>query len=208
MFGRLVRPLIALVIVAWLALEIWLYVLAGGAIGALGVIALIIAGSVAGTAAIKHAGRRTLRSFQQVAEEAQRTGRAPTSADTPRGGGSGLTMLGGVFLIVPTLATDALGLLLVFPPTRAALRRLFGEFFASRLLARTPFGKAMAAGRAAGDQVRIHDPGGTVVPGEVVEDPPQGGTSGGEEQQGDRQQAQRPRVIEGTVVDPEQRPDP
>jgi UPF0716 protein FxsA len=43
-----------------------------------------------------------------------------------------LGFLGGVLLAIPGFVTDALGALLVFPPTRALTRRWISRHYASR----------------------------------------------------------------------------
>ena len=78
-------------------------------------------------------------------------------------------MLGGLLLMVPGLASDALGLLCLFPPTAALLRR-----GGTRLAGRGQLGETFQQAHTAQEQVRIHRPDGRIVSGEVIrdEDPP------------------------------------
>jgi UPF0716 protein FxsA len=168
------RSLLPLAAAAWAALEIWLLLLLADAAGGLTVLAVLVAGFLAGSAVVKRAGRRAWRnladSVQQVQEQMRdpAAGPGPTPPATPRGG-TGTAMLGGLLLMVPGLASDAAGLLCLFPPTAALLRR-----GASRLAGSGGLGQTFQQARTAQDQVRIHRPDGKVVQGEVVrdDDPP------------------------------------
>lgn len=57
----------------------------------------------------------------QAMRVAMRTGQAPERRLLD----SGLTMLGGLMLFLPGFLTDIVGLLLLFPPTKAVARRVF-----------------------------------------------------------------------------------
>lgn len=169
------RTVVALSVAAWTVLEIWLLTLVGDQVGALGVLALLLAGVVLGTLAIRYAGRRAWR---RLAESLQ-PGAAPDARpgadrDGRGGGGNALVMLGGLLLMLPGLLSDVCGLLCLFPPTAALLRRA-GERYLSRRTGYVPgtFGDAMRQARSAGDQVRIHRPDGKIVPGEVVPEEPE-----------------------------------
>ncbi|GGP64845.1 FxsA family membrane protein [Streptomyces abikoensis] len=156
------RRLVPLGVAVWAVLEIWLLVLVAGAAGGLTVFALLAGGVIAGAYVIKRAGRRAWQrlsgSFQQ--------GAAPQPPQGGEGGGNGLTMLGGLLLMVPGLISDVAGLLCLFPPTRALIRRT-----AERKL--TGYA-AQAAPGTLGDafqqaqRARMRQPDGKVVQGEVV----------------------------------------
>ncbi|MEV6618009.1 FxsA family membrane protein [Streptomyces sp. NPDC051051] len=148
------RTFLPLGLAAWLALEIWLLTVVAGAAGGFTVFLLLLAGFLLGSMVIKRAGRRA---FQNLNEALQR-GTPPSS-----GGGSGLMMLGGLLLMIPGLASDALGLLLLLPPVQKAV---------GRHTERTVDRKLRAAGPGSlGDafqQARMHRPDGKVVQGEVL----------------------------------------
>ncbi|KPI30234.1 FxsA family membrane protein [Streptomyces sp. NPDC048253] len=149
------RTFLPLGLAAWLVLEIWLLTVVAGATSGLVVLLLLAAGFVLGAVVIKRAGRRA---FQNLNEALQRG-----TASSGRGGGNGLMMLGGLFLMIPGLASDVIGLLLLLPPVQKAVSG-YGE---SKLRA------AAATPGTLGDafqQARIHRPDGKVVQGEVIRD--------------------------------------
>ncbi|QJT00414.1 FxsA family protein [Streptomyces asoensis] len=149
------RTFLPLALAAWLVLEIWLLTVVAGATSGLVVLLLLVAGFVLGAVVIKRAGRRA---FQNLNEALQRG-----TVSSGRGGGNGLTMLGGLFLMIPGLASDVIGLLLLLPPVQKAVSG-YGER-KLRAAAGTPgtLGDAF-------QQARIHRPDGKVVQGEVIRD--------------------------------------
>lgn len=102
--------------------------------------------------------------------EAMTTGKLPPGklAD------ASLILIGGIFLILPGLISDLVGLLLLVPFTR--------QFVRSGLSWVAARGMRRAGGGA-----------GAVIPGEVVTEQP------------DETPSQAPQVIEGTIIDDEQR---
>ncbi|MEU6510237.1 FxsA family membrane protein [Streptomyces sp. NPDC046942] len=156
------RRYLPLGVAAWLVLEIWLLTLVAGVIGGLGVFLLLVAGFMAGSVVIKRAGRRAFRSLN----EALQRGGSPA-----RGEGNGLMMLGGLLLMIPGLASDAAGLLLLLPPVQKAVSRFTENALDKRLRTAAPGSLGDAF-----QQVRIHRPDGKVVQGEVIrEDRPEPG---------------------------------
>jgi UPF0716 protein FxsA len=147
-----------LAVVAWLVLEIWLLTVVADVASVFTVFLLLIAGIVLGSVVIKRAGRRA---FQNLNEALQR-GTAPSS-----GGGSGLTMLGGLLLMLPGLVSDAAGLLLLVPPVQKALGQ-YAERAVDRKLRRSAPGGLGDAFQ----QARTYRPDGKVVQGEVIRDEP------------------------------------
>ncbi|MEU6540075.1 FxsA family membrane protein [Streptomyces sp. NPDC047000] len=160
------RRFLPLAVAAWLVLEIWLLTVVAGATSGLVVFLLLLAGIVAGSAVVKHAGRRAFRNLN----EALQSGGSPS-----RGGGNGLMMLGGLLLILPGLISDALGLLLLVPPVQKALGRRTERALDRRLRAAAPGSLGDAF-----QQARVHRPDGKVVQGEVVRDDGPDGPGGGE----------------------------
>ncbi|MFF7531200.1 FxsA family membrane protein [Streptomyces bobili] len=148
------RTFLPLGLAAWLVLEIWLLTVVAGATSGFVVFLLLLAGFLLGSVVIKRAGRRA---FQNLNEALQR-GTPPSS-----GGGSGLTMLGGLLLMIPGLASDALGLLLLLPPVQKAVGRYAERTVDRKLRTATPgtLGDAF-------QQARMHRPDGKVVQGEVI----------------------------------------
>ncbi|WP_404815953.1 FxsA family membrane protein [Streptomyces thermolineatus] len=172
------RTVVPLALAAWAVLEIWLLATVAGEFGALAVVLPLGAGLVGGAAAVKRAG---LRAWRNLVDSVQR-GEPPAE-----GSGAGAAMLGGLLLMVPGLLSDAVGLLLLFPPTRAPLRRAAERVLAGRRTAAPgSFGDAFRQARSVNEQMRIHRPGGKVVPGEVVRE------DGGRAPGGGREDAPRP----------------
>ncbi|GAA1417705.1 FxsA family protein [Streptomyces thermospinosisporus] len=161
------RTWLPLGVAAWLVLEIWLLTLVAGASSGLVVFLLLVAGVVLGSVVIKRAGRRAFRSLSETLQQ-QQGGVVPGSPGSrPDSEGNGLTMLGGLLLIIPGLISDALGLLLLLPPVQKAVSRYAERTFERKL--------REAAQGSLGDvfqQARIHRPDGKVVQGEVIRDEP------------------------------------
>jgi UPF0716 protein FxsA len=127
---------------------------------------LLVAGVVLGSVVIKAAGRRAFRNLQETVQQ-QQSGVMP--GDRPGGNseGNGLTMLGGLLLIIPGLISDALGLLMLLPPVQKAVSRYAERTFERKLREAGP-GTLGDAFR----QARMHQPDGKVVQGEVIRDEP------------------------------------
>ncbi|AZK93109.1 MULTISPECIES: FxsA family membrane protein [Streptomyces] len=175
---------------AWFALEIWLLVLVGGAIGVLPVLALLIAQAVAGAAIVKQAGRNA---FRNLTETLQRQQQPETPGTAPDSSGNGFLMLGGVLIMVPGFASDVLGLALLVPPVRKWLSR-----FTQRSLERRVRAAAPGTLGDAFNQARMRRPDGKVVPGEVIHPDPAAAPSPGPDGTD-----QPPKVIEGRVIRPD-----
>ncbi|WP_031510830.1 FxsA family membrane protein [Streptomyces megasporus] len=165
------RKLLPLGVAAFAVLEIWLLTLLADATNGLVVLAVLAAGVVLGAAAVKRAGRRAWRGLVETVESLQ-PGADPSAreaAEAGRRGGHGFAMLGGLLLMVPGLISDAVGLLCLFPPTAAVLRRGVERRLARRAgFAPGSLGDAFRQARTAEEQLRIHRPDGKVVQGEVL----------------------------------------
>ncbi|SFK46514.1 FxsA family membrane protein [Streptomyces pini] len=164
------RSFVPLGLAAFVVLEIWLLTLLADATNGLVVLIVLVAGAVLGAAIVKRAGRRAWRGLVETVESLQ-PGAEPRSGPQADRGGHGQAMLGGLLLMLPGLISDAAGLLCVFPPTAALLRRGVER----RLGRRTGFAPgsledSLRQARTAEEQFRIHRPDGKVVQGEVVRD--------------------------------------
>ncbi|MEZ3181033.1 FxsA family protein [Streptomyces pimonensis] len=158
------RTFLPLGVVAWLVLEIWLLAMVAGASNGLVVLLVLVTGVVLGSVVIKRAGRRA---FKNLTETLQQQQAGVLSETRPNSEGNGLTMLGGLLLIVPGVISDAVGLLLLVPPVQKAVSRYAERTFDRKL--------REATGGSLGDafqQARIHRPDGKVVQGEVIRDEP------------------------------------
>ncbi|MER7488081.1 FxsA family membrane protein [Streptomyces sp. NPDC126497] len=159
------RTFLPLGAAAWLVLEIWLLTMVAGAASGLVVFLVLAAGLLLGSAVIKRAGRRAFENLTGTLRQQQG---GVSSEARPNSEGNGLTMLGGLLLIIPGVLSDAVGLLLLMPPVQRAVSRRAERAFDRRLreaAARGSFGDAF-------QQVRIHRPDGKVVQGEVIRDEP------------------------------------
>ena len=105
-------PILVLLLVA-AVVEISVLVVIGQAIGVLPTLGLLILAGVLGTWLVRREGRRTLREVN----DAFRSKRPPNKelAD------GALIAIGGILIILPGFVSDVLGLLCLFPPTRAPL---------------------------------------------------------------------------------------
>jgi UPF0716 protein FxsA len=94
-------------------LEIYVIIQVGQAIGALPTVALLIADAILGAWLLRSQGRRAWVAFG----EALSAGRMPHREIL----NGALVIAGGAFLLTPGFISDAVGLLLLIPPTRAAI---------------------------------------------------------------------------------------
>ena len=172
--------LLPLAVALWAVLEIWLLIVVADATSGFIVFLCILAGFVLGAAAVKRAGRsawRNLSASVQAAQRAQQTGSYEEPERAPGGGRTGLHMLGGILLIIPGFLSDAVALVLLFPPTRKLVGKGL-ERLAERTLRKQPagggepgsLGDLFQQARDASEQARIHRPDGKVIQGEVVDD--------------------------------------
>jgi UPF0716 protein FxsA len=127
--------------------EIYLLIQAGGAIGALNTVALVVLTAVAGAWLLRLQGLATLRRVQQSLEH----GELPETALIE----GALLLLAGALLLTPGFLTDAFGFLLLVPGARVA--------FARAVLAR---GVLHASGHVEQRDVGPSD-GGRVIEGEA-----------------------------------------
>ena len=133
-------PLVLLFIVLPIA-ELYVIIQIGGAIGVLPTLAILIADSLIGAALARSQSRAAWERFNRALGEGRVPGREVFDG--------AMIILGGALLLTPGFITDVFGILLLLPPTRAALRT-----FLSRTVARragfawrvTSFGAARARG--------------------------------------------------------------
>jgi UPF0716 protein FxsA len=118
-------PLIGLFIAVPI-LELWVIIEVGGLIGILPTLALLFAMSILGATLLRHEGRGAWQRFNQAISQRRFPGREVAD---------GLMItIGGALLLTPGFITDAVGLLLLLPPTRAIARRLLQAFVARRFV--------------------------------------------------------------------------
>jgi UPF0716 protein FxsA len=115
-----------LVLIAVPALELFVFIEVGHAIGWLLAVALLLGTSVVGVQIVRIEGRAALGRVSLAVSERRAPGRAAVDG--------ALGFLGGLLLVVPGFVTDALGVLLLFTPTRALARRWISRRYAARMM--------------------------------------------------------------------------
>jgi UPF0716 protein FxsA len=105
--------------------EIYVIVQVGQAIGVLPTLAILILDGFVGAALARSQGRAAWERFNRALAE----GRVP-ARETADGA---MIIFGGALLLAPGFITDAIGLSLLLPPTRALLRRGAGRLARRRI---------------------------------------------------------------------------
>jgi UPF0716 protein FxsA len=103
-------------LVLWPLAELYVIVRIAEAIGFLWMLLLLLVSWPIGSRIIRREGRAAARRLRTALEQR----RTPTNEVLD----GVLVLLGGLLLLVPGFITDALGLLLLLPPTRAIARRI------------------------------------------------------------------------------------
>lgn len=124
----LLLPLVVLFVVVPIA-ELYVIIKIGGIIGVVPTLAILIADSVIGAALLRSQGRKAWRRFNEALRA-----RRPPAREVLDGA---LVIFGGAFLLTPGFLTDIAGLLLLLPPTRAAVRGVLVGHFSRRFVAGT-----------------------------------------------------------------------
>ncbi len=166
------RGLVALGVVALPVVEVFLLIQLAQLIGLGWTFLVVLLGMVLGVVLVQREGRRA---WAELSKQV-RSGRE-VSDEIASGG---LALVGGAALVVPGLVTDVVGLLLLLPPTRRLAVRALRRWAEARV---RRMGVDVAALRARMDQSNV-------VPGEVVDTPPQG-----------RPRPDDPTVIRGEIED-------
>jgi UPF0716 protein FxsA len=138
-------PLFFLLFVGMPILEIYVILQVGEAIGILPTVGLLIVDSLVGAWLMRSQGRLVWRRFTQALEEGR-----PPAREVLDGA---LVIVGGALGLAPGFVTDAFGLFLIAPPTRAIVRRA--------LVARLVRRGAMRVGFRPGPGPRNYDVDGT-----------------------------------------------
>jgi UPF0716 protein FxsA len=117
-----------LLFVCWSVAEIFVAIKIADAIGVLAMLLLLIAGWPIGMWALRSQGRSAWRRLNDAV-----AARRPPGREVLNGA---LVLLGGLLMMVPGFITDAVGALLLVPPTRALARMALARNFRSRLVVR------------------------------------------------------------------------
>lgn len=118
-------------------LDVLLLVAVAGYLGVLPTVALVVLTALLGMLFVRAEGRHTLRRIQR------RVARGEVPTDELLDGG--LLLVAGALLLTPGLVTDAIGFLLVLPPTRYPVRVALKRYVA------VPFVDARTGGFATGE---------------------------------------------------------
>ena len=118
-------PLVLIFIVVPIA-ELAVIIQVGQIIGVWWTIGILIADSILGSVLMRSQGRTAWRRFN----ETTRAGRVPAREVLD----GALVIFGGALLLTPGFITDVLGLLLLFPPTRALVRVVLARRLADRMV--------------------------------------------------------------------------
>ncbi len=108
-------PLLVLLFIVLPITELYVIIQVGGAIGILPTLALLIVGSLVGAALTRSQSRTAWERFNRALAEGRVPGREVFDG--------AMIIVGGALLLTPGFITDALGLALLLPPTRALLRK-------------------------------------------------------------------------------------
>lgn len=111
--------LLGLLFIAVPIAELYVIIQVGQLVGVLPTIGLLVLDSILGALLLRHQGRAAWGRFN----EALRAGRPP-ARETLDGA---LVILGGALLLTPGFLSDILGLVLLLPPTRAAIRAVLSR---------------------------------------------------------------------------------
>jgi UPF0716 protein FxsA len=125
-------PVLLLLFIVVPLVELYVIIQVGQAIGALPTIGLLLLDSVLGAMLLRAQGRAAWRRFNLALAE-----RRVPARETFDGA---MVIVGGTLLLTPGFVTDVFGVLLLLPPTRAAIRRLLSGMAKRRMAAgRTVF---------------------------------------------------------------------
>jgi UPF0716 protein FxsA len=137
--------LVVLIFIVLPIAEIYVIIKVGEAIGVLPTIALLILDSFLGAALLRSQGRAAWARFN----EALARGRIPAREVFD----GAMVILGGAFLITPGFISDAIGLLLLIPPSRAIFRGIVARMARRRAVFALWTGRR-GPGRPPGDEPR------------------------------------------------------
>lgn len=149
----MILPLLVLLFVGMPILEIYVILQVGQAIGILPTLALLVVDSLVGAWLMRSQGRLVWRRFTTALEEGR-----PPAREVLDGA---LVIVGGALGLAPGFVTDALGLFLIAPPTRAIVRRALVARLARRGAMRVGAWASAGGGRRGGPPAPPHDIDGT-----------------------------------------------
>ena len=141
--------------------EIFVIVKVAGEIGGWNTLALLVATSIIGAFLVRHEGFIVWRRIQEQLNRGNMPGRELVDG--------ALVLAGGIMMMVPGFITDAVGLLLLFPPTRAVARGVLLRRFRNRVDVYVPGGTDRWRGRGPGPSGPPPGGPGASGPGGVID---------------------------------------
>jgi UPF0716 protein FxsA len=135
-----------LVLIGLPVLEIFVFIEVAREIGWLLALVILVGTSVLGAQLLRIQGRAAIERVSLAVSQRRAPGRAALDGV--------LGFLGGVLLVIPGFVTDALGVLLLLPPTRLLTRRWLSRHYSGRTMrfvASTGRFASREAGRRPGD---------------------------------------------------------
>jgi UPF0716 protein FxsA len=117
--------LVVLFIVVPIA-ELYVIIKVGELIGLWPTLALLFADAILGSLLLRHQGRGAWRRFNEALAARRFPGKEVADG--------AMIVIGGTLLLAPGFITDIAGLILLIPPTRAIIRRLFRSYFSRRFV--------------------------------------------------------------------------
>ena len=123
---RLSGEMLLLLLIAWPAVEILVFIEVGHAIGWLLAVVVLLGTSVLGAQMLRIQSRTAIERVSVAISEHRAPARAAIDGL--------LGFLGGILLVIPGFVTDALGALLLLPPTRALTRRWLSRHYTGRVM--------------------------------------------------------------------------
>jgi UPF0716 protein FxsA len=106
--------------------ELYVIIKVGELIGVWPTLALLFADAILGSLLLRHQGRGAWRRFNQALAARRFPGKEVADG--------AMIVTGGTLLLAPGFITDIAGLILLVPPTRAIIRRLFRSYFSRRFV--------------------------------------------------------------------------
>ena len=116
--------ILLLLLIAVPIAELWVIVQVADSIGVIWTLVLLFAVSIAGAWLLKQQGVSTWKRLRETTAR----GGIPTKEVTD----GALILLGGALLLTPGFLTDIVGIVLLLPPSRAAVKGVFRRFMARR----------------------------------------------------------------------------
>jgi len=132
--------------------ELYVIIKIGGLIGVLPTIALLLVDGFLGALLLRQQGRDAWRRFNEALAERRFPGREVADGV--------MIAVGGTLLLTPGFVTDAFGLILLIPPSRAVIRRLMRAYVGRRFVLVDVGRRAAGYGRGAPSE-RPYDIDGT-----------------------------------------------